>query len=87
MLDLDKNADQKQMRNFYTSPTEAGFSDAQRRRMRLEFQRNLQLSRGIKGEVQELITKQRAQRRQVSVGFGCLLPSRVRCWEVSVGCC
>ena len=64
ILDVDKNANQPQMRNFFVAPSSAGFSAAQRRRMRLQTQQNLQLNAKIKEEVQQLC-KERVELRTV----------------------
>eukprot|EP00750_Incisomonas_marina_P024057 INCI5080.12.p1 GENE.INCI5080.12~~INCI5080.12.p1 ORF type:complete len:1239 (+),score=267.71 INCI5080.12:157-3873(+) len=65
ILDVDKNANQPQMRNFFVAPSSAGFSAAQRRRMRLQTQQNLQLNAKIKEEVQQLC-KERVELRTAS---------------------
>jgi hypothetical protein len=62
ILDVDKNAEQPQMNNFFVAPSNAGFSAAQRRRMRLQTAQNNQINVRLKGEVQEMC-RQRVELR------------------------
>lgn len=64
ILDTDENAKQPQMKNYFVAPSNAGFSDAERRRMRIQTERAKILSKQLKEEVQALC-KETVQLRTV----------------------